>query len=247
VTRPNVNETVCEALFASPLQPSDGPTAETVANAIGSTVRRLGPAGCASHMAQEFGDHPETATRRMRWARRLTGDLCARKFAEAQGADAHAGLRFCQLAPVFIATDNLTGPRMATESVKVPPGLSFLTRTIGRCSGSSAACRPELASLPSPCRASCCLACIYRYTCSDWVLTHCLFMDLVSRYRDESGARAHRMHETWIACRAVANPEGRLARGHRGPRHRPSQQGRERRRDFAVVHVGGQLQPRRYL
>jgi hypothetical protein len=76
VTRLNVNEAVCEALFASPLQPSDALTAETVAGAIGSTVRRLSAVGCASHMAQEFGDHPEAASRRMRWVRQLTGDLC---------------------------------------------------------------------------------------------------------------------------------------------------------------------------
>jgi hypothetical protein len=75
VTRITVNEAVCEALFASPLQPSDTLTAETVADAIGCTVLRLGPAGCASHMAQEFGDHPEVATDRMRWVRQLTGDL----------------------------------------------------------------------------------------------------------------------------------------------------------------------------
>ncbi|HYZ57779.1 MAG TPA: hypothetical protein VE733_30350, partial [Streptosporangiaceae bacterium] len=31
---------------------------------------------CASHMAQEFGDHPETAAHRMRWVRQVTGDLC---------------------------------------------------------------------------------------------------------------------------------------------------------------------------
>ncbi len=71
-----VNEAVCEALFASPLQPSDALTAETVADAIGSTVRRLGTPGCASHMAQAFGDNPEAATDRMRWIRQLTGDLC---------------------------------------------------------------------------------------------------------------------------------------------------------------------------
>jgi hypothetical protein len=76
VTRITVNEAVCEALFASQLQPSDTLTAETIADAIGSTVRRLGAAGCSSHMAQEFGDHPEEATRRMRWIRQLTSDLC---------------------------------------------------------------------------------------------------------------------------------------------------------------------------
>jgi hypothetical protein len=76
VTRIIVNEAVCEALFASPLQPSDALTAETVADAIGSTVRRLGPDGCASQMAQEFGDHPEEATDRMHWVHQLTDDLC---------------------------------------------------------------------------------------------------------------------------------------------------------------------------
>jgi hypothetical protein len=76
VTRTNVNEAVCEAIFASPLQPSEAVTAEAVADAIGSTVRRLGPAGCVSRMAEEFGDHPEAATDRMRWVRQLAGDLC---------------------------------------------------------------------------------------------------------------------------------------------------------------------------
>jgi hypothetical protein len=71
-----VNEAVCDALFASPLQPSDALTAETVADAIGSTVRRLGSSGCSSHVAQEFGDHPHAATGRMRWIRELTADLC---------------------------------------------------------------------------------------------------------------------------------------------------------------------------
>lgn len=77
MTRMTVNETVCEALFASSLQPSDALTAETVADAIGSTVRRLGTPGCASRLAKEFGDHPEEATDRMRWIRQLTGDLCS--------------------------------------------------------------------------------------------------------------------------------------------------------------------------
>lgn len=76
MTRTNVNEAVCEAIFASPLQPSEAVTAEAVADAIGSTVRRLGPAGCTSRMAEEFGDHPEAATDRMRWVRQLAGDLC---------------------------------------------------------------------------------------------------------------------------------------------------------------------------
>ncbi|HKD87661.1 MAG TPA: hypothetical protein VKB62_03955 [Streptosporangiaceae bacterium] len=72
----HVNEGIFEALFASPLQPSDTPTAETVAEAIGSTVRRLGAAGCTCHTAEEFGDHPDAAAERMRWVRQLIDGLC---------------------------------------------------------------------------------------------------------------------------------------------------------------------------
>jgi hypothetical protein len=64
-------ETRCEALFASRLQPSDAPTADMVAEAINCTVRRLGVRGCARRMAQEFGDYPDAAATRMRWARQL--------------------------------------------------------------------------------------------------------------------------------------------------------------------------------
>jgi hypothetical protein len=76
VTRMHVNEAICEALFASPLQPSDTLTAEMVADAIGSTIRRLSTTGCTSHVAEEFGHHPAEASERMRWIRQLAGDLC---------------------------------------------------------------------------------------------------------------------------------------------------------------------------
>jgi hypothetical protein len=72
----HVNEAVCAALFASPLQPSDTPTAEAVAQAIASTVRRLSTAGCTGRVAEEFGNHPEEAADRMRWIRQLTSTLC---------------------------------------------------------------------------------------------------------------------------------------------------------------------------
>ncbi len=71
MTRLNPNEAVCEALFASALQPSDAPTAEAVTAAIGRTLRELGPARCSGRVAQEFGDHPEAAADRMRWVRQL--------------------------------------------------------------------------------------------------------------------------------------------------------------------------------
>jgi hypothetical protein len=76
VTRMHVNEAICEALFASTLQPSDALTAETVADAIGSTVRRLSSTGCTSRVAEEFGNHPEEAADRMRGIRQLTSELC---------------------------------------------------------------------------------------------------------------------------------------------------------------------------
>jgi hypothetical protein len=57
-----------EALFASPLQPSEYPDVPTVRIAIGRTLRRIGATGCVEVMAVEFGEHPEVAAPRMRWA-----------------------------------------------------------------------------------------------------------------------------------------------------------------------------------
>jgi hypothetical protein len=71
----NQDEARCEALFASSLQQSDAVTARAVSDAIDSTVRQLGSDGCASYMAQEFGDHPEEACQRMRWARKLADEF----------------------------------------------------------------------------------------------------------------------------------------------------------------------------
>ncbi|MBV9382545.1 MAG: hypothetical protein JOY82_13195 [Streptosporangiaceae bacterium] len=77
MTRLRGNEARCEALFASGLQRSDELTSEALAKVISRTVRRLGIAGCAGRMAQEFGDHPEAAVRRMRWIRQLISDMNA--------------------------------------------------------------------------------------------------------------------------------------------------------------------------
>ena len=73
MTRLNVNDARCQALFASGLQRSDtdAPTPEALAGVISRTVRQFGIAGCLSRMAQEFGDHPEAAASRMRWIRQL--------------------------------------------------------------------------------------------------------------------------------------------------------------------------------
>jgi hypothetical protein len=69
MTRLNVNDARCEALFASGLQRSDAPTPEALGEVISRTVRQFGIAGCRSRMAQEFGDHPEAAATRRRWIR----------------------------------------------------------------------------------------------------------------------------------------------------------------------------------
>jgi hypothetical protein len=69
--RPARDDAQYQALFASALQPSGAGGAGVVAEAIRVTVQRLGTGGCAGWMAQEFGDHPEAAAERMRWARSL--------------------------------------------------------------------------------------------------------------------------------------------------------------------------------
>jgi hypothetical protein len=58
-----------EALFASHLQRSQSPTPELIREAVTTTVHRLGEARCAELVAQEFGEHPDCAIGRMRWAR----------------------------------------------------------------------------------------------------------------------------------------------------------------------------------
>ena len=71
LAQPTAREARSEALFASTLQPSDAPTADMIASAISCAVQRLGTRGCAGKMAQEFGDHPDLAAERRRWARRI--------------------------------------------------------------------------------------------------------------------------------------------------------------------------------
>jgi hypothetical protein len=57
-----------EALFASSLQPSDNPDRHATDDAIRTSIQTLGTTGCAATMAAEFGEHPEDAATRMRWA-----------------------------------------------------------------------------------------------------------------------------------------------------------------------------------
>jgi hypothetical protein len=67
----SINAVRSEALFVSALQRSDTPRPGQVQQAIAQAVREFGSRGCAAWVAQEFGDHPETAVERMRWARQV--------------------------------------------------------------------------------------------------------------------------------------------------------------------------------
>jgi hypothetical protein len=58
-----------DALFASPLQRSDEPTPAQVHQAIAAALAAFGIQGCAARVAHAYGEHPETAVPRMRWAR----------------------------------------------------------------------------------------------------------------------------------------------------------------------------------
>ncbi len=73
-----------DALFASVLQRSDNPRASQVRKAIAAAVRAYGGLGRVQRVAQEFGDHPEAAANRMRWARAVAGQLFAASSAPAQ-------------------------------------------------------------------------------------------------------------------------------------------------------------------
>ena len=81
-----------DALFVSMLQRSDKPSAGQVRQAIAAAVRAYGGRGCAERVAQEFGDHPDTAVVRMRWARAVASEVsgaapgaCAQQSPDAAG------------------------------------------------------------------------------------------------------------------------------------------------------------------
>lgn len=79
-----------DAAFVSGLQRSDEPTVGQVQQAVAAAIRAFSSSGCAGRVAQEFGDHPETAVIRMRWARRVAREAFADPALEqwpAEGAD----------------------------------------------------------------------------------------------------------------------------------------------------------------
>jgi len=77
-----------DALFASPLQRSDQPSARQVRQAIVTAIAAYGVRGRAARVAQAYGEHPETALTRMRWALTATASASGGSQAEPTHAPA---------------------------------------------------------------------------------------------------------------------------------------------------------------
>lgn len=71
------NVVAVEALFVSDVQASDHPDGDALWAAVQCYVDRFGVAGCAALVAQEFGEHPDVACRRMRWCRDVIAEVFA--------------------------------------------------------------------------------------------------------------------------------------------------------------------------
>ena len=80
---PSISAVWADALFVSALQRCEHPNAGQVRQAVAAAIHTYGQCGCAERMAQEFGDHPETAVTRMRWARELISEAFSDPIPEA--------------------------------------------------------------------------------------------------------------------------------------------------------------------
>jgi hypothetical protein len=101
-----------DAVFASDLQRGDEPSAGQVRQAVAAAIRALGWSGCAGRVAQEFGDHPETAVIRMRSARRVAREAFADPAPEqgpAARADAGGWLVVRPRLPAEHASSSVSG------------------------------------------------------------------------------------------------------------------------------------------
>jgi hypothetical protein len=95
---PSISAVRADALFVSALQRCEHPSAGQVRQAVAAAIHAYGQCGCVERMAQEFGDHPEAAVTRMRWARDLVGEAFSEQVPEpvlaglsAQRPAAHTG------------------------------------------------------------------------------------------------------------------------------------------------------------
>jgi hypothetical protein len=71
---PSISAVLADALFVSALQRCEQLSAGQIRQAIDAAVGAYGQRGCAAQVAQEFGDHPETAVTRMRWAMQVASE-----------------------------------------------------------------------------------------------------------------------------------------------------------------------------
>jgi hypothetical protein len=91
--KPGIRAVWADALFVSALQRCDQPSPGQVRQAVTTAVRVFGPRGCAARVAQEFGDHPEAAVARMRWARELAAEAITDRRQMAPGVTPERPLR----------------------------------------------------------------------------------------------------------------------------------------------------------
>ncbi len=73
----STSATWADALFASVLQRSDAPSARQVEQAVAAAMDAFGDLGCAARVAQAYGEDPDTAVTRMRWACAMVADTLA--------------------------------------------------------------------------------------------------------------------------------------------------------------------------
>ena len=104
----SIGASQADAIFASGLQRADEPSVGQVRQAVAAATRAFGSSGCAERVAQEFGDHPETAVIRMRWARAVARAAFADSESEpGPQADAGALLAVCPR----LAAEQISGSR----------------------------------------------------------------------------------------------------------------------------------------
>ena len=80
------------ALQAAARRP-EAPGTGQVRAAAAAALRAYGRRGCAEQVAQEFGDHPEAAVARMRWARGVAAEVFAAPGPAQDGRRRRPGLR----------------------------------------------------------------------------------------------------------------------------------------------------------
>jgi len=97
---PSISAVRADALFVSALQRCEHPSAGQVRQAVAAAIHAYGQCGCAERMAQEFGDHPDTAVDRMRWARELISEAFGDQAPEPvlAGAPAQRPIAHCSRA-----------------------------------------------------------------------------------------------------------------------------------------------------